>query len=375
MNTVQRYYLKEFFRLFVIIAAGLGMIFSLAELVDKIDDFIPYRPSISTLFLYSGLNLPRNLFYLMPMAVLISGLFVFSQAGRRRETVAIKAAGGSLKTLLVPFIYSGILLSIVSFLLGEFIVPDLSRKAHRLRDSITKKESLLSLKGGAVWLRAKDYVVRIDLFLPDKGIIKGISIIKIEADTLSERVEAESGEWRPAWGSAPSSAAREGRRTSGNVGRGIWYLSGVTKYNIKTGIIEKYKDLPSDVIDPPEIFREGMQRPEEMNVRELISYTKRLRDAGFRNTSLLVDIHSRVSYPLVNLIMLIIGISITIRGEMRRGLVTATVGIFISLLYWLGFSAALSMGYTGILPPAVAAWTMPVGFGGAAFYLFTKVPE
>ncbi len=363
MKIIQRYYLKEFLKLFAIIACGLGLTFSLMELINRINDFIPNRPSMSALLLYSGLNLPQYLRYLMPMAALISGLFVFGQAARKKETTAVKASGGSIKALLMPFVYCGVLLSMAGFLIGEFVVPDFLRRAHLLKDTLAGKENVLTFKEGSVWMRAKGAIVKIDLFLPDRGVVQGVSIMKMDDYMLTERLEADSAEWKPAWGAAEDPK------------RGIWYLRGVTEYKIKDGTVATYKELQSDIIDSPDIFREGMQKPEEMNVRELAAYTQRLKKAGFRNTKLTVDIHSRISYPLINLIMLVLGIALASKGHMGSGLITAALGIFISLLYWVGYTGALSMGYAGILPPFVAAWLMPVLFGGAAVYLFRTIPE
>lgn len=377
MKLIQRYYLKEFFKLFVIIGFGLGSIFSLIELIDKINDFIPYNPSMKDLLLYCGLNFPKYVLYLMPMSALISGLFVFGQAGRKRETVAIRAAGGGIKALLLPFVYLGVILTAAAFLLGEFIVPDFSRKAHLLRDSLSssKRNTLVAFKEGTVWSRAGNAIIKIDLFMPDKGIIRGISIMKMEDDKLVERIEAESAEWRPAWkpGSPPAPQGREG--TPDGSERGIWYLRGATEYNIRTGTITKHSEIPSDLIRAPQIFREKIQKPEEMNIRELNSYAKRLKDAGFRNMKLTVDMHSKISYPAINVIMLVIGVSLAAAGTMGGGLITAAIGIFVSLLYWVGYTACLSMGYTGILPPILAAWLMPAVFAGVAFYLFRRIPE
>jgi lipopolysaccharide export system permease protein len=363
MRILRRYYMKEFLKLFAVTGLGLSLTFSLMELINRINDFIPGKPAVADLALYALLNLPQYLLYLMPMAALISGLFVFGQAGHRKETTAVKSSGGSIKALLLPFVFSGVILSLAGFLIGEFIVPDFSMRTRSLRDALSKRENVLVFREGTVWLRAKDAIVKIDLFLPDRGVIRGVSIMKLEGHMLTERIEAESAEWKPAW---EASGSRKG---------GVWYLKGVTDYRIKTGTIENHAELQSDLIDSPDLFREDMQKPEEMNVRELMAYTKRLRDAGFRNTKLIVDIHSRISYPLINAVMLVLGIALAIRGIMGSGMITAAVGIFISLLYWVGYTASLSLGYTGILPAFVAAWLMPVLFGGIAFYLFSKIPE
>jgi len=375
MKILQRYYLREFTALFAIVGFGMGVVFSLMDLVNKINEFIPHKPSMGDLLLYAGLTLPQYLLYLMPMASLLSGLFVFGQAGKRRETIAIKASGGSIKALLMPFVYLGIGLSFASFLMGEFVVPDCSRKTHLLRDALSKKENILTSKEGTLWLRTSDAIVKIDLFLPGKGLIKGITIMRMENDMLIERIEAESAEWIPALGSMGSPEAADSHEAPKGARSGVWNLRGVIQHTTKSGTITKYKELRTDVIASPEIFRKDVQQPEEMNVRELTAYTQRLKSAGFKNTKLLVDIQSRISYPLINAIMLVLGIALAVRGVVGSGLVTAAVGIFISLLYWVAYTTSLSMGYTGLLPPIPAAWLMPLLFGGMAWHLFRKIPE
>lgn len=366
MKLIQKYYLKDFLRLYLITVAGLGLIAGLIELVTKVDNFLPNGASLKDLLLYSALNVPRYLLYLMPVVALISGLFVLGQAGKKKETVAIKAAGGSIKTVLIPFLYLGLFLSITSFLMGETLVPDFSKRANKLRASFTKKQrDIYAFKEGTAWLRAKEHIIKLDLFLPDKGLIKGVSIIKMEDDMLTERIEAETAAWRP----------EKELRPAGNTGEGLWRLTNATRYDIKTGMVTRHKELQSNLIAPPDILGEDMQGPEEMNVRELFSYTKKLKESGIKNTKLVVDMNSKLSYPFINLIMLVLGLSLASRGEMKSSIVITASGIAISLIYWFGYIAMLSLGYTGILPPSLAPWLVPVVFGVIAAYLFIKIPE
>jgi lipopolysaccharide export LptBFGC system permease protein LptF len=44
-------------------------------------------------------------------------------------------------------------------------------------------------------------------------------------------------------------------------------------------------------------------------------------------------------------------------------------------VYWLAYTAALSLGYAGILPPVISAWLVPLAFGAVSVYLFTTIPE
>jgi lipopolysaccharide export LptBFGC system permease protein LptF len=112
-----------------------------------------------------------------------------------------------------------------------------------------------------------------------------------------------------------------------------------------------------------------------MDILELYKYTKRLKAAGFRDTKLIVDLNSKVSYPLANFFMSILGVALAVMGGIGGGIFAAGIGILISFIYWLLYTLMLSMGYTRVIPPAAAAWVVPVLFGIIAVYLFRRIPE
>ncbi len=111
-----------------------------------------------------------------------------------------------------------------------------------------------------------------------------------------------------------------------------------------------------------------------MGVVELMKYVRKLTKAGIGNVRLVVDMHAKISYPLINLFMLMMGISFSVRRGLG-GFLAGAIGLLISFLYWLGFTMAISFGYAGILPPFIAAWIIPLLFSAAAVYLFHTIPE
>ena len=123
------------------------------------------------------------------MSILTCSLFTFSQAFRRQEIAAIKAAGGRLKTLFYPFIATGIFLSIFAFATNDFIVPDFSQKAAELQSKLEGKEKKSAFTSGTIWLKNKDgSPVRIDLYVAEKKIARGVSIF-ISGEGLPERTD------------------------------------------------------------------------------------------------------------------------------------------------------------------------------------------
>ena len=155
----------------------MALIFSIIDLIDKVDDFMPGGMLFSQLFQYVALNFPKYLYYLLPMSLLICSLFIFSQASRHRELTIIKATGGKLKRLLSPFVFMGIFFSLFGFVIGEVIIPDFSERTLDFKKTFLKKSQKLQFKEGTLWLRGTDGAfVRIELYIPEKKSAQGMSI-------------------------------------------------------------------------------------------------------------------------------------------------------------------------------------------------------
>jgi lipopolysaccharide export system permease protein len=371
MLRVQRMYIADFFKVLFILTLGMSALFGILSLIDKMEEFMPYRPALGLLVQYALASIPRNIVYVMPMTALLSSLFVFSLAIKRREIVTIKTSGGRIKRILAPFIVIGVLLTLTGFVLGEFIVPVTAKKVRSLTSEITGKgKKVAFFKEGSLYMRGKDgSIVKIALFLPSQNLSKGVSIFKFDGEGLKERIDAETGTWE----------------------NGIWKLRNIVVYDLVTGAVSRKPEMIYTAIESPKIFSEDSVKVEEMTLTELIRYKNRLAEAGFRNVKLSVDLGSRLSYPVINLFMLLLGISLSIGGEQKgiekifrtksqgthsnAGVVSAGLGLLISVFYWLGYSFSLSLGYSGTVPPIMAPWIVPVLFSFVSLYLYFNIPE
>jgi len=372
MLIIQKLYLREFLGVMTVLVFCISLIFSLIGLVDKLDDFMPHNPEILQLLLYASLTIPRIIQYLLPVVTLLSSLFIFTQAIRRKEIIAIKAASGKLKRVLIPFVALGIVLSLAGLILGEVVVPVTSKKLHHLKNRITKKDRGYAFKEGTLYLRGKDgSIVRIGLFLPEKNVAQAVSIFRFDGGELKERVDAERAVW-------------EGDR---------WKLTNLRIYDIVNGKIETVAESYSKAVESPTLFEEEMWKSEEMTLPELVSFQRRLNETGFKNVKIDVDISSRVSYPLINFFMMLLGISLSLGGTITdrlshaltrnsqkdapggSGIIAAGLGLLISALYWLGYSFFLSLGYAGVIPAYAAPWIIPVIFSAASIMLYRQIPE
>ena len=103
-----------------------------------------------------------------------------------------------------------------------------------------------------------------------------------------------------------------------------------------------------------------------MNWFELRSYVERLRASGARVENYLVDLHLKLAFPLICLIVVIIGGALATRLRMQGAALGFGLSIAISFLYYGIMRASQALGHNGALSPYVAAWAADVIFGTIA---------
>lgn len=356
MRILRRYYFKEFIKFFMIFILSLTAILMIAEFFDKADEFYSKKSSFPLILQYLLLHCPRFLLYASPMASLFSILIIIGIASSQRETVAIKASGGSLKRLFSFFLLLGILLSIVTFIIGETIVPAATKKASFVRNvKILKRPPKITFREKALWLKGLDgSLIRISDFVEDKNRILETSIFYFDSSfRLERRIEAKEAEWAD----------------------GAWKLKNSSVFDFKGRKREKHDLLISNAMDEPKMFKEEMKKPDEMNFIELRNYYNRLEKAGFKNLKYSVRLYEKLAYPTINFVMIVFGIALALNTTWGGGLRAAGLGIIVTILYWLVYSVSISLGNTGAVLPWIAPWIAPVLFGVAGILMYVHIKE
>ncbi|MBI4680201.1 MAG: LptF/LptG family permease, partial [Nitrospirae bacterium] len=301
-------------------------------------------------------QIPRSVLWASPFASLISILFTIGMAAKWKETIAVRAAGGSLKKVMSPFLMLGIIISIIALILGEGIVPLAAQKASLIRKTkILKEVPKVSYTEGVLWVKGLEgSLIRVTGFVEDKNRFLNISIFSFDQSfKLIKRIEADGAEW---------------------INNG-WLLNNATVFDFERGTMTKQDGIVFTGLEEPKIFKAELKKPEEMNFWELYNYYNRLERAGFKNFRYVVDLYGKLAYPLVNFVMILFGVSLALNSRFGGGIRAAGLALIIIISYWLVFSISTSLGNTGMLPPALAPWVSPVLFGFAGGYMFIQIRE
>ncbi len=347
MKLLKRLYLKEFLTAFAVVVLGLSVMLSCFDLINAMDKL--KGKGAGSLVLYAVLVMPQYIVYTMPMAVLFAALFTVGHAGKNKETVAVMAAGGRMRALFMPLAFTGALLTLASFGLSQFTAPAAMRKAK----AMTGNSGVMVFQEGTIWVRADDgSLVRFSLYSRELGSAKKVDIFQFKNGMLSGRIEAEGAKY-------------EGDH---------WVLKNVMLYDFLHSKTVRSARMEVPGLIKPQFLDRQMLTADEMGITELYRYSKRLREAGIRSIKLDVDMNSRLAYPIVNFFMVLFAIAISLRRGMG-GLAAASLGMAVSLFYWLIYTFSLSLGYSGLLPPFAAAWTIPLSFAVFSLRLFMKIKD
>jgi len=346
---IQAHFVRQFLRSFAMVGGGLPLVISTLGLIKRSD--VISHSGVSDVLLFIALSFPKQFIIFLPVASLMCSLFVVAQASRAGELVAVMSAGGRLKRLFMPIVLCGVMLSALSFLIGEFVIPKCSQK---IAEDYWGEGPEVKSQGGVTWVRAEDgSIVKLGMLMEDDSV-RDISIYWIADDGMSTVVTAESARY--------------------STQQKSWVLDGARAFDLKSGAYSDLGEFRYAHLSPPDEIISRKQSPYDMGLVDLARYIKKMREAGFNNPELSMGFQTRIAGNLINLVMVVIGLSI---ASMRKfsGLMATAIGLLITALYWMFYTLSQSMGYANILPPVVAAWITPVIFSALAAYLFSRVPE
>jgi lipopolysaccharide export LptBFGC system permease protein LptF len=84
-----------------------------------------------------------------------------------------------------------------------------------------------------------------------------------------------------------------------------------------------------------------------------------------------VQLYSKLSFPLVHVIMALVAIPFALVSPRTGGRAMGVgVAIVIAVGYWVVHSVALAFAQADLLPAALAAWTANIVFAGIGTALF-----
>jgi lipopolysaccharide export system permease protein len=357
MSILDRYCAKEFLRFLAIIVISFVCLYLIIDFFEKIRMFLSNQANTYQMVSFFFCSMPMIIWQILPASILMAALISFGSLSRHSEIIAMKACGVSLYRTAVPIIGIAVLICALSFIISEFITPYTNQKAnHIMVVEIQKQVRAGAFRENQIWYRGKEGIYNFKVFDRRTNSLQGITIYYVDNKLhLVKRIDAERGEWR----------------------NGKWIFYNVVATSFIPGTFPELQAMPHQVMalpENPDNFLGVQKDAENMGYLELRRYIRDIQSEGYDATSYRVDLNGKLAFPLVNIIMAIIGLASALQGKNRgsqaQGL---AAGIVIGFSYWIVFAFTISLGRAGLLPPLLAAWSANILFGLAASLLFLRV--
>ena len=340
MTIVHRYILRQFFTYFSMIQV---VVFFLVVAIDYLSWISNFLRVDYGLLRGVGFVVMRNLGIIVmmtPVCALLSSIVLFGIMRKNNEVIALKGGGISSWNLIKPLVGAGLALTLMVFILAETIVPIALNRAAVIRMVDIKKRNIQTTHGNNIWLRHGREIIYIKHYTIATKILSGISIIRFADDSFVpvRRIDAVTGVYNGKGWSLRDAIIQE----TSELGRqGSRYVE----------VAQAMSGISPD--DLGSVVREAS----EMSFFQLWNYIHKMEAEGYDVTRYRVDFQAKMAFPLLCLMMVMIGSGIALTRERHEGIpVSVGLGICVAFFFWVFYSICLSLGYGEMLPPVIAAW-------------------
>ncbi|MBD3168065.1 MAG: LptF/LptG family permease [candidate division Zixibacteria bacterium] len=359
MRILDRYVAKRFLFTMSFALIAFISVFLIVDLIENLDKFIDRDVPADIIVQYYINFIPFIVVLTMPVAVLLSTLFSLGSLARNFELVAMKANGISLYRILSPLLLIGLLISAGIFFIGDDIVSYANRRKAEIKaEHIDRRPDKLKAKTSDLFVEGENgaiYYMRI--YDPATKTGSGILIHRIEENRIIETIEAESMKYIETGWVAENGTHRIFDKDS---------IASADEFKTFD------KMVLSEFKEPPEAFEKLNIKPESMTFSELKNHIALKRKLGKDTSRERVELHLKVSFPLINFIIILLGAPLASSPKKSGAALGFAVSLLVSFIYFTIIRACQSLGQNHHLPPVLAAWLANILFFCIGIFLTLK---
>lgn len=319
-----RYILKSLGLAALFTSITLAAIILLTQSLKFLELIINAGASSTAFWMLTFLALPRFFEVILPVALMISTVFIYNRMMSDSEIVVMRSAGKSPMELARPAIALGIMVTLILLFITMWLAPVALSSMLKMRQVIKTQYSALLFQEGIFNSVGKDLTVYISN-RNSNGEMEGL-IIHDSRDTLAAPVTV---------------IAKRGVIVSSDEGQQVLVYDGSRQdFNAKTGALNRL-DFERYTIDLPEAaaVKKRWKEPDERTIWQLLHPNENSADDVKYRDALSAEIHRRIVGPFlalsfvgVVLCCLLLG-PVNRRGQAKRIFVAVASVILLQSLY------------------------------------------
>ncbi|MCX7725942.1 MAG: LptF/LptG family permease [Chitinispirillaceae bacterium] len=351
-------------RIFIQYAAGvLIAIIVIFISIDYVDNFRRFESfSYKEVILYYWYYLPWIIQITIPIVLLLASMFSVGQLAKHGELVAVKAAGINFRQFSFPLLLLGVIITIASFYGGEMILPKANRARVLLLEKIKNpKPNIMERVHGIREFRRnffyfgdKNNIYMFQEFITIPQTANGVVRQTIKGNRIVQRIFADKMIYDSTAG---------------------WKFVNATvrDFSEESPSISFFDTLEDKIlkVSPSEMVIR-IKSPEEMSYWELKSMIEAAKKRGEKVQKYLGELEFKLALPVMNFIVILVGISITARTGRKGGAVLFGIGLALVFSFWILSRMAIVFAQNGYLSVHLGAWLGNVIFFIIGLMLYRK---
>lgn len=337
LSLYQRYLMREtLVAIFLVLAAFLAL-FSFFDLINELRAVGKNGYQLGHAVLFVSLGVPALVYELIPIATLIGTLYALSTLARHSEITVLRASGLATSDLLLSLFRVAGLLALLTFVVGEGLVPFSERMAQEMRAKAMSKVIAQQGFESGLWVKDGRSFINIRQATADSRLEK-IRIYRFSAENVLESVTD----------AAEASFVLPDR----------WELKGVVR-TVLEGETSRVEHSDTDQWHSavtPDLLSVLMVSPERMSLLGLLSYTEHLSENRQKSERYQIALWKKLVYPLAALVMVALALPFGYSHN-RVGGVSLKIfaGVMLGILFYALNGLFSNLGVINSWPPFASA--------------------
>ncbi len=293
--------------------------------------------SVENAFMYVGLNLPKYAFDMLPIAALIGALLALGNLARTLELVVVRAAGVSTMRIAVWTAGAGLILMVITALIGEVIAPPMEQYGRQMK-TFAKYNDFSMAGDKAAWAKDGDMMISVRQQAADNRY-GGVYVFKFDAQRRLVSV---------------------GRANNASIDKNnLWQLENFVESRIEEERVATSKQAETQLQTrlSPEFLGLAVLDADALPGRGLYSYIQHLRANGLDSRAYETAFWARIARTVAVAIIVVLAVPFAFGPMRSTGTGARTVvGIMIGVVFFLMAKMLESGGEVFNMPPLVVAW-------------------
>jgi lipopolysaccharide export system permease protein len=353
VNLLDRYVIRAVLggvAIVLVVLLTLGALFLFA---NQQDDIGVGTYTALDAFWFVLLNMPQQVYEIMPIGVLIGALLGLGQLARGSELTVMRAAGISVWRIAGSVTMAAVLLMMVAIVCGEFLAPPLQALAKQQK-ALSKFSNISFASRGGAWVRDGQLLINV---MEQSGTAQfdGMRIFELTPEHSLVSVASAT----------TATVQKDGR----------WLLSRYKRTRFGGETIEADSET-TRVFESTvggDFLELTVAQPRQLGTRVLWGLMRHLRENGLDTAAQEFAFWSRIARTLAIVFAALLAVpfvfgSLRSAGSGARTLIGVLIGVSFFLVQRMLESGAVVFDAS----PLVLAWTPTVLLGTAAITLIAR---